>query len=174
MSTAPDANTKKWYLVYTKPREEHLAESNLIRQGYTVYLPLIRNRRRSRGRFKAFIEPMFPRYLFIQLDKDTDNWAPVRSTYGVSSMVYFGMEPAHIPNEIVEVLTSYEDENHIYQIPDQDYKKGDKLMIVEGPMAGLQGVFLSDNTKERVELLLDYLGKRTAVNVSIHDIERKL
>jgi len=174
MSTASESERKQWYLVYTKPREEQLAESNLIRQGYTVYLPLIRNRRRSRGKFKSFIEPMFPRYLFIQLDQNTDNWAPVRSTYGVSSMVYFGIKPASIPNEIVELLTSHADENSIYQIPDQDYRQGDKLMVVEGPMAGLQGVFLSDNTRERVEILLDYLGKQTEVNVSIHDIERTL
>ncbi|VAW71360.1 Transcriptional activator RfaH [hydrothermal vent metagenome] len=173
MSIASESGAK-WYLVYTKPRDEQLAESNLIRQGYRVYLPLIRNRRRFRGKLKAFIEPMFPRYLFIQLDKDTDNWAPVRSTYGVSSMVYFGLKPAQIPNEIVEILTSHADENSIYQIPDEEYCKGDKLMIVDGLMAGLEGVFLCDNTKERVDLLLDYLGKQTEVNVSIHDIERMI
>lgn len=80
MNGAMDSGTKLWYLVYTKPNAEKLAENNLVRQGYTVYLPMIRNRRRSRGRFKAFIVSMFPRYLFIQLDQNIDNWGPVRST----------------------------------------------------------------------------------------------
>lgn len=63
MSPTSVSNTKQWYLVYTKRRDEQLAESNLIRQGYTVYLPQICKCRRSRGKFRAFIEPMFPRYL---------------------------------------------------------------------------------------------------------------
>lgn len=174
MTTSRDLGSKLWYLVYTKPKGEQLAESNLIRQGYTVYLPMIRNRRRSRGRFKAFIEPMFPRYLFIQLDQNTDNWAPVRSTFGVSGIVYFGMKPALVPGEIVELLTSHEDENRIFQIPDQEYKKGDKVMIVEGPMAGLKGAFVANNNIDRVAILLNYLGQHTEVNVSVHDIERTL
>jgi len=37
MSIIPVSGNKCWYLVYTKPKEELLAESHLIRQGYNVY-----------------------------------------------------------------------------------------------------------------------------------------
>ncbi|MCI0507213.1 MAG: transcription/translation regulatory transformer protein RfaH, partial [Gammaproteobacteria bacterium] len=30
---------KYWYTVHTKPRQEAIAEENLLRQGFTVYLP---------------------------------------------------------------------------------------------------------------------------------------
>jgi transcriptional antiterminator RfaH len=51
-----------WYVVYSKPKQERVALENLKQQGYDVYLPLMRNRRRQRGRYITLIEPMFPPY----------------------------------------------------------------------------------------------------------------
>ncbi|NIN33844.1 MAG: transcription/translation regulatory transformer protein RfaH, partial [Gammaproteobacteria bacterium] len=58
---------KSWYLIHTKPRQEKLAEENLERQGYEIYLPMAEIRRKRRGRSVRVIDPMFPRYLFIHL-----------------------------------------------------------------------------------------------------------
>ncbi len=38
----PASDTTAWYLIHTKPRQEHIALTNLERQGYTCYLPLLR------------------------------------------------------------------------------------------------------------------------------------
>jgi len=97
---------KAWYLVYTKPRQEGLAQENLARQGYGVYLPRVRLMRKRQGRPVAIIEPLFPRYLFIQLDTQSDNWGPIRSTFGVASLVRFGNEPAKVPDNFVAHLKS--------------------------------------------------------------------
>ena len=95
---------KSWYLVYTKPRQEALAQANLERQDYGVYLPKVRQMRRRRGKQEAVVEPLFPRYLFIHLDTQSDNWGPIRSTFGVASLVRFGSEPAQVPDELVAHL----------------------------------------------------------------------
>ena len=76
---------KSWYLIYSKAREEKLAQEHLERQGYEIYLPLILARIKQRGRTKKSIQPMFPRYLFIYLSDQTDDWRPIRSTIGVSN-----------------------------------------------------------------------------------------
>ena len=68
---------KNWYLIYTKPHKEQLARENLERQGYEIYLPMARLRRRRMGKGATRIEPLFPRYLFIHLDAKTDNWSPI-------------------------------------------------------------------------------------------------
>ena len=65
---------KSWYLIYSKPRGEELAKTHLERQGYEVYLPLILGRIKRRGRTEKSIQPMFPRYLFIHLSDQTDDW----------------------------------------------------------------------------------------------------
>lgn len=42
MQPTTDRDTTAWYLIHTKPRQEHIALTNLERQGYTCYLLLLR------------------------------------------------------------------------------------------------------------------------------------
>jgi len=41
---------KIWYLIFTKPRQEEVAYTNLRRQGYQAYLPRLRLWRMRRGK----------------------------------------------------------------------------------------------------------------------------
>jgi len=150
-----------WYLLYSKPQRERSALENLDRQGYEAYLPLIRNRRRRGGRYVRVIEPMFPRYLFIQLSDETDDWGPIRSTIGISKLVRFGEIPARVPDDLVASLRAREDDAGIQDLPPPDFKTGEKVRIVEGPMAGYQGIFQAKTGQERVIILLDLAGKST-------------
>lgn len=161
---------KAWYLVYTKPRAEGVAQENLQRQGYETYLPLMKASRRRRGRYHTVIEAMFPRYLFIHLDTEFDNWMPIRSTLGVTQMVRFGMMPAKVPVELVQSLHANETEQGIQNRPLPQMKRGDPVEIIEGPMAGLRGTFERLVSNERVALLLDIVGKHSRVTLSRHEI----
>lgn len=160
-----------WYLVYTKPQQERLAVENLDRQGYVSYLPRVRTRRRRQGRYVKVVEPMFPRYLFIHLSDETDNWGPIRSTIGVSNLVRFGMQPARVPGGLIEMLKSREDEEGIQRIEPKALQTGDRVRIVEGVMAGYEAIFEATSGKERVSLLLKIVNTTARVQVSSHDIE---
>lgn len=150
-----------WYLLYSKPQRERLALENLERQGYEAYLPLVRTRRRRSGRYVTVIEPMFPRYLFIHLSDESDNWGPIRSTIGISKLVRFGEIPARVPDDLVASLRAREDGAGVQALPPPDFKAGEKVRIVEGPMAGYQGIFQARTGQERVIVLLDLVGKST-------------
>jgi transcriptional antiterminator RfaH len=68
MQPTTDRDTTAWYLIHTKPRQEHIALTNLERQGYTCYLPLLRVEKIRRRKAEVVSEPMFARYLFVRLD----------------------------------------------------------------------------------------------------------
>ena len=89
-----------WYLVHAKPRQEDTALANLARQGFEAFLPRMRRQVRHAGRWRERVEALFPRYLFVSLDPETHDWAPIRSTVGVSSLVRFGDEPARVPPDL--------------------------------------------------------------------------
>ena len=162
---------KAWYLIYSKPQQERLARENLERQGYPSYLPLIRNRKRRNGRYRSIIEPMFPRYLFVHLSDETDNWGPIRSTIGVANLVRFGMRAARVPDSLIEMMHE-RDEEGVQILAAPELKPGDQVRIVEGVLAGYEAIFQARTGKERVVLLLQLAQDRTArIQVNENDIE---
>lgn len=163
---------RRWYLVYTKPRQERVARTNLERQGYETYLPLMRKSLRRRGRRTTSIVPMFPRYLFIHLDQSTDNWGPIRSTLGVVSVVRFGHEPARAPDGLVSYLHTREDKEGVQTLPTQEIRPGTKVRIAEGVFMGYEGVYLARSSRERVVVLLQLCGRpaRTLIDADSFEV----
>ncbi len=162
---------KKWYLVYAKPRQERVARTNLERQGYETYLPLSRETKRRRGRATEVIAPLFPRYLFIHLDSQTDDWGPIRSTLGVVSLVRFAYQPAQVPDDLVAALRARENAEGLVAIPRDVFKRGGRVRITDGSFMGYEGIFLAPTGRDRVVILLDIMGKLTRATVGSLSIE---
>ena len=161
---------KRWYLVYSKPRREELARVNLERQGYATYLPMMRTPRRKLGRRIIRVEPMFPRYLFIRLDTETDNWAPIRSTLGVANLVRFGMLPSPVPDDLVTALRTRDNASGVQDVPLHSFTEGQRVRIEEGPFMGYEGIFLAPTGEERVLILLDIVGKAARAQVNVEHL----
>ena len=166
-----DPKTRAWYLVYCKPRQESVARENLLRQGYQTYLPVMRDVRRRQGKRVPLIAPMFPRYLFIHLNRQTDNWAPIRSTLGVVSIVRFGRAAARVPDDLITLLRSREDLQGIQILPAEGYKPGSRVRITQGGFAGYEGIFQVASGRDRVTVLLDVLGRKARTTVDSASIE---
>jgi len=162
---------RSWYLVTTKPQSEFKAQENLLRQGYETYLPLVQTLRRRNGKNIKRTEVFFPRYLFIYLDKESDNWSPIHSTFGVSGMVRFGGMPAVVPEIIVNNLKQNENEFGLQSFEKKEWKQGNKVGIINGPFEGYKAIYQKMKSTERVSVLLDIVGKNTQVTLSIHELE---
>lgn len=161
---------RAWYLVYTKPQGERTARLHLERQGFRAYLPLMHGRRRA-SRTAEQTEPMFPRYLFVELDNATDNWAPIRSTIGVANLVSFAQQAARVPDGLIEALRSREDEHGIQQVASRSLAPGDRIRIREGVFDGYEAIFEARTSKSRVVLLLEVAGKLARLQVDELSIE---
>jgi len=160
----------QWYAIHTKARQEHIAVDNLQRQDYETFLPLIRQSRHRRGRWREVTEPLFPGYLFTRLDLGSDNIAPIRSTRGVAGLVRFGGRHIPVPGDLVENLIAIQDDMDGLICTATLFQSGDRVAIASGPLAGLEGIFLAASGKERVSLLLDFLGKQQRIDVSRHHV----
>ena len=171
MSFSIKNQNRSWYLVVTKPQSEFKAQENLLRQGYETYLPLVQTSHRRNGKIVNRTAAFFPRYLFISLDKETDNWSPIRSTIGVAGMVRFGGMPAQVPNELIDKLKNNENEFGLQSFEKKEIKPGDKVEIIEGPFAGYKAIYQKMKSTERVSVLLDIVGKNTQVTLSVHELE---
>lgn len=160
----------KWYVVQTKPRQESVAMENLQRQGYYCYCPMTEVERRQRGRWVCIREPLFPRYIFIQLEEGRDNFSPVRSTFGVAKLVSFGNEPATISETLVSAIREQENAMQKKNNTADIWSPGTRLQITEGPLAGVHAIFQEKNGTDRVVVLLSLLGKEIRTSIERNNL----
>ena len=163
-----------WFAVVTKPRQEQIALENLQRQGFTCFLPMAENpyQRRSKKQ-QQIIEPLFPRYLFLNAIATSQNLAPVRSTRGVISMVRFGTELAVIPDSIIRAIKNrIEPDTGLIKIKPIQIKAGDKVTVFDGPLAGINGIVTERNSENRALILMELMGRPTKVEVDTLILQR--
>ena len=148
---------KHWYLIKTKSKQENIAILNLENQNFHVYCPyaLIRNKN----------EVLFPGYIFIQLDKDTQNWSPIRSTKGVLYFVRFGLSYAKIPDNIIEFIKTNQLNTAEKLKNINKFKPGDKVQITDGVFKNCIAIFKSYKSDERVILLMNILGQQQKLTI---------
>jgi transcriptional antiterminator RfaH len=152
-TSASPINSTAWYVVHTKPRQEELALLHLQRQGYVCYFPRLKVEKVRQRKLQLITEPMFSRYLFIQLDSG--------STVGVSQMVYFGSRPAMVDAALIHELQSREE-----SLPEQIlFKAGDRVQIKQGPFAGLEAVYQLKDAQQRALVLLELLSKKVTLPI---------
>lgn len=153
---------RNWFLLTSKLHKDAEAEQQLLNQGYTVYRPQAQRLRKYRGKMIKRVESLFPRYLFIYLDKNglNDNWTPIRYTRGVSGFVRFGVEPAQVPDSLISTLQSEEILLGEKAIDLDRFHAGDKTIITQGPFQGLEAVFQRYDGEERAMVLITLLQQK--------------
>lgn len=160
-----------WYLLQCKPHQDERAHVNLVQQNYVVFHPQFVSERVIRGKTHRVRDSLFPGYLFIHLGGN-DNWAPIRSTRGVSRIVEFNHGPATVSENVIEHLRARCIESSESPI-DEPLKPGEHLRIVGGPLSTLEGIFISSQGTERVMILLQFLNREHAVCVPLSNLERQ-
>ena len=161
-----------WYLIHTKPRQENIALENLQQQGYTCYLPLLNVEKIRRGKLAIVLEALFPRYLFIQLDTalSSQTWTPIRSTKGVNRLVAFGGQPTKVDEVLVSVLKRAE-ENQPERLQKM-FAVGDKVQLIQGAFAGLEGIYQMADGESRAMVLIEILSKSVRIAVEPAELRK--
>ncbi len=163
--------SRAWFVVYTKPRQEQVAVENLARQGFEAYCPSVAITKRRKSQLVSVIEPYFPRYIFLNFDLESDNWAPLRSTRGVASLVKFGGEPQQVPDSLIAALQENENSDHLQMVTPKTWVQGDSVEIEQGPFAGYRCLFESERGADRVAVLLNVVGKPTRTTLLRQDLQ---
>jgi transcription antitermination factor NusG len=145
-----------WYVLRTKPHKETAVFRLLESRQITVFYPTIKvepvNPRAARRR------PFFPGYMFIWADLEKIGRNALEWLTGSQGLVTFGGEPAVVPPHLVEAIRTKAAAWHKRQQEKPCFRSGDVVRIVEGPLAGYEGIFDTElSGQQRVQVLLTYL-----------------
>jgi transcriptional antiterminator RfaH len=159
-----------WACVQTAPARESAAAHFLRLAGYgQIYLPRLRVVRRHHGRRVVQKPPLFPNYLFVWI---TAGWWSARWCPGVARIVTNGgVEPAHVPDELIESVRRREVDGAVELPPPPSLRRGARVRILRGPFTGHLAIFADMKPRKRVEILLQLLGGEQRVTLAKKDIE---
>ncbi len=159
-----------WYAVWTKSRQEKTSAARLAGLGISHYLPLQSQARQWSDRKQTVEAPLFPGYLFVQLNLCTATKLEVLRTPGVAGFVGNSRGPAPIPEEEIESVRSVMFAGaECSTLP--LLTAGDRVRMVRGPLAGLQGSLLRFGSKCQLVVSIDIIHRSVAVTVSETDVE---
>ena len=157
-----------WYVIRTHAKAEFKALSNVLRQGFNAYLPQYLRQRRHARRTDWVRRPLFPRYLFVEMDVASSRWRALRSTFGVEDLICRGNEPVPVPPGVVEGIRGREDDNGLVLLARQSpFKKGDPVRVIAGALIDQIGIFDCETDDHRVVLLLELLGRKLRIPLPI-------
>ncbi|MEN6615719.1 MAG: transcription termination/antitermination NusG family protein [Syntrophorhabdus sp.] len=146
--------SRNWYVVNTKARNEERAAVNLAQGGIEVLAPKLRFRRWKEGKFSDSVEAMFPGYIFVKFHP-FDEFRLVKYTRGVKTIVNFNGRIIPLQEGLIEFIRGRLVEG-VATVEKKTFKKGEKVIIQEGPFKGFSGIFEHElDGKERIAILLE-------------------
>ena len=159
---------RRWYVVSTKPRREEFAQDQLARRGVATFFPRIFETGQLRGR--SPIGPLFPGYLFLQLDLE-QQFFDVVWTPGVRKFVAFGDAPCAVDDAVVDFLRERVGDEGVLKV-ERVFRPGDRVCVKYGPFEGLVGIIQSPvGARGRVRVLMELLRRQTPVEVPQNIVE---
>lgn len=160
----------QWYAIWTRSRQEKSAAAVLQALGVSHFLPLISEERQWSDRKKIVTVPAFPGYIFVQIAVTSDLESRVRQVPGFVNFVGNQNGPSPVREDEIENLRALLSRAPKC-FPCPFLKTGDKVRIVRGVMAGIEGSFIRGGARSRVMISVEIIQRSIAVEVSANDVE---
>lgn len=100
----------KWLIVVTMPGEEGLASAHLIARRFSIYQPLVRDVRITRGRKIERMRPMYRNYLFVYAWDVKRHARRILSCPGTHHLLTKedGLTPVEVPWSVINEIRAVE------------------------------------------------------------------
>lgn len=162
-----------WYAVWTRSHCEQLVCDQLSAKGFRSFLPTLNTWSRRNGSRHQIHVPMFPGYLFVHHALDKESTIDILKARGVVGLLGAGwQQPWPIPAAEIEAVQRTASSG-LPVVVHPYLRQGDRVRIVAGPLAGLDGFFVrSKPAQGRLVLSLHALLQSVAVDVDCTLVER--
>jgi transcription antitermination factor NusG len=162
----------RWYALHTRSRFEQKVYNGLRGKTLEAFLPKVQVMSRRKDRRKKILVPILPGYVFVQAELEPYLYWEIIKTVGVVRMVAFKGKPVPASDQEIDSLkilngTDRTVENRSFM------QKGDRVMIMEGPLKGLVGFYLKHKDRsEKVVVSIELLQRSMAVEIEGWALEK--
>ena len=118
-----------------------MVHEGLSKKSLEAFLPKIQVRSRRRDRVAMIQVPLFPGYLFVKSAQDAYEHLEILKTTGVVRFIGNREGPLPVPDDNIESLKIMVSGTDAVSTG-RRFKKGDKVIVVNGPLTGVTGFFI--------------------------------
>jgi transcription elongation factor/antiterminator RfaH len=159
-----------WYVLHTKSRFENVVNDGLLRKRIDVFLPKMTVRSKRRDRKVMIRVPLFPGYVFVKTDLHPQHHLEIVKTAGAVRLIGSKKGPVPVPDDTIESLKIMVSTD-LPVATGSRLQKGDRVMVVSGPFAGVTGTFVRYGGQGRVIVNIEALEQYAGVEVNEQDLE---
>mgnify|MGYP001378962374 CR=1 FL=1 len=152
-----------WFLVQFKPNSHRIAEKNLTKQGFKTFLPMQELTKRRASRFVNVLRPLFPGYMFVEVNPKAAPWQKINGTIGISRIVSMKNTPYPVPIDLVLALMRRCDQSGKI-VTQTKIKHGDTVKFSLGPFTNFIAKVEEIESQQRIWILLDFMSHKTRIH----------
>ena len=156
----------RWFALWTHSHCEQLVRDQLSAKGFDAFLPTIRDWSRRGGVRRLISRPMFPSYLFVHHSMDKLSYIEIRKSNGLVKILGERWDNlAAIPDAEVDAIRQLTT-SELSLTPYPFLRDGQRVRIVEGPLAGVEGILVRSRPNRGLLVLsVELLHRSVAVEV---------
>jgi transcription termination/antitermination protein NusG len=165
-------DAESWYAIWTRSHCERLVAQQLSARGFAPFLPEAPGLSRPpRAGARSTPAPMFPGYLFVRDAMTKHRYIEVLKVRGIVRVLEDGWTRlTPVPEAEIDAIQRLI-ASGLPIWPHPHLQHGDRVRVEEGPLSGIEGIFVQDSRRKgRLVVSVDLLGRSVAVDVSAGDV----
>jgi transcription antitermination factor NusG len=151
-----------WYALVVRSNSEQMVATSLERKGIENFWPSFSSLRRWSDRTKEIRRPLFPGYVFAKFD--CQERLPVLTTPAVIDIVGFGQKYVPVSEAELDVIRRVL-ESRAKCEPAPFLQVGQRVVIENGPLAGVDGLLIEIKQTRRLVVSISLLQR--SMNVEL-------
>jgi transcriptional antiterminator RfaH len=154
-----------WAILKTQPRRDALAAQAVRARGLQSYVPRLPSRR------GMLWVPLFPGYLFAEIERGRDDLLRIRAAPGAAYILPRAGQPALLRDAMIQAIRTRERELSLAGAA-HAFSHGEAVRVKAGPFKWIEGLFDRRlSASGRVLILLNLVHECAAVDIDAVNLE---
>ena len=153
------AHSKRWYVALVRMHHEKKVSERLSKMGIDSFVPVQQQIHQWSDRRKVVDRVLLPMMIFVHVDPQEQKEVLTLSAISRYMVLRGESTPAVVPDQQMlrfKFMLDYSDET--ISMSTSPLAPGERIRVIKGPLAGLEGELVHVNGKSKVAVRLTMLG----------------
>ena len=150
---------KKWFVFYTKSRQEKKVNELLLKKKFEPFLPMQQVMRQWSDRKKKVTVPLFNSYIFVLVEEHRIQ--DVLQVPGIAWNIRHNDKPAVLHQSELDTIQRFIETGWLIEAG-ADFsliEVGDRVKVLDGPLKGAIGRLTSVHNRHQFSVVLESIGQ---------------